>query len=119
MAITFDWDDHPDHVPHPGAGSYLLVVSPIVGTTRLSRVLMDDSSRLNILYAETLDKMKIPQSSLLQSKAPFYGVIPDKQAVPLGRIRLHVMSHPPFGPLVQAFSSALHCSRFIAPRLRI
>jgi phosphodiesterase/alkaline phosphatase D-like protein len=70
-------------------------------------------------YAETLDKMKIPQSSLLPSKASFYGVIPGKEVVPLGRIRLHVTSHPPFGPLVQAFSSALHCSRSIKPGLRI
>ena len=119
MAITFDRDDHRDHVPHPGAGSYPLVVSPIVGTTRLSKVLMNGGSCLNFLYAETLDKIKIPRRSLLPSKAPFYGVIRGKQAVPLGRIRLHVTSRPPFGPLVQAFSSALHCSRSIAPRLRI
>jgi hypothetical protein len=88
MAITFDRGDHPDHIPHPGR--YLLVVSPIVGTTHLSRVLMDGGNNLNILYTETLDKMKIPRSSLLPSKAPFYRVIPGKEAVPLRHIRLHV-----------------------------
>lgn len=62
MAITFDRDDHPDHVPHPGR--YPLEVHSIVGTTHLSRVLMDSSSGLNILNSETLDKMNIPWSSL-------------------------------------------------------
>ena len=41
-------------------GRYLLVVSPIVGTTRLTKVLMDGGSGHNKLYASTLDKMGIP-----------------------------------------------------------
>ena len=44
------------------------MVSPIVGTTRLTKVLMDGSSNLNILYASTLDKMGIPWSSLHPNK---------------------------------------------------
>ena len=58
-------DDHhvclgrsPDHISHPGR--YPLMVSPIMGTTRLSKVLMDGVSGLNILYTSTLDKMGIP-----------------------------------------------------------
>jgi len=58
MAITFDQEDHPNHVPN--AGRYSLMVSPIVGTTRLTKVLMDGGSGLNILYASTLDRMGIP-----------------------------------------------------------
>jgi hypothetical protein len=58
MAITFDQEDHPDRVPHPGR--YPLVVIPIVGTTRLTKVLMDGGSGLNILYTSTLDNMGIP-----------------------------------------------------------
>jgi hypothetical protein len=54
-AITFDRNDHPDYVPQPG--KLPLVVSPIVSTKRLTRVLMDGGSGLNILYASTLDKM--------------------------------------------------------------
>jgi hypothetical protein len=88
MAITFDQGDHPDHVPHPG--HYPLMVSLIMGTTRLTKVLMDGGSILNILYASTLDKMGISWSNLGPSKAPFYGVILRKQALPLGRIRLNV-----------------------------
>jgi hypothetical protein len=84
MAITFDQGDHPDHVPH--LGRYPLVVSPIMGTTRLSKVLMDGGSGLSILYASTLDRMKIPWSSLRLSKTPFYGIILGKEVMPLGCI---------------------------------
>jgi hypothetical protein len=51
---------------------------------------MDGGSGLNILYASTLDKMGIPWSRLLPSKAPFYRIVPGKEAIPLGRIRLIV-----------------------------
>jgi hypothetical protein len=66
------------------------VVSLIVGTTCLTKVLMDGGSGLNRLYISTLDKMGIPQNSLHPSKAPFYGIVPGKEAVPLGRIQLNV-----------------------------
>jgi hypothetical protein len=86
--ITFDQEDHPDRVPHPGR--YPLIVSPIVGTTCLTKVLMDGGSGLNILYTSTLDRMGIPWSNLRPSKVPFYGIVPGKEAVPLGHIRLNV-----------------------------
>jgi hypothetical protein len=50
--ITFDQGDHPDRVPSPG--KYPLVVDPVVGNVRLTKVLMDGGSSLNIIYAETL-----------------------------------------------------------------
>ena len=55
--ITFDWTDHPDAVPH--LGRYPLVVDPIVGPKRLTKVLMDGGSGLNIMYTETLDAMGV------------------------------------------------------------
>ena len=58
MAITFDQEDHLDRVPH--LGRYPLVVSPIMGTKCLTKVLMSGGSGLNILYASTLDKMGHP-----------------------------------------------------------
>ena len=58
----------------------------IMGTTRLTKVLMDWGSGLNILYASTLNKMGNPQSSLRPSKAPFYGIVPGKEVVPLASI---------------------------------
>ena len=66
------------------------MVSSIVGTTRLTNVLMDGGSGLDILYASTLDKMAIPHSNLCPSKAPFYGIMPWKEAMPLGCIWLNV-----------------------------
>ncbi|XP_014660903.1 uncharacterized protein LOC106804404 [Setaria italica] len=51
---------------------------------------MDGGSGLNLLYAETLDAMGIDRSRLRPSKAPFHGVVPGKQATPLGQIDLPV-----------------------------
>jgi hypothetical protein len=55
--ITFDWSDHPESVPHPGR--YPLMVDPIIDVKRLTKVLMDGGSGLNIMYIETLDAMGI------------------------------------------------------------
>jgi hypothetical protein len=57
LIITFDHDDHPDRVPQPGR--YPLVVNPIISNMWLTKVLMDRGSVLNIMYAKTLDAMKI------------------------------------------------------------
>src|SRR6266542_3240298 len=72
--ITFDRSDHPDNIPHPGC--YPLVLDPIVRTVKLNRVLIDGGSGLNILFAKTLDNMKIPRSKLKWNRAPFHEVIP-------------------------------------------
>jgi hypothetical protein len=40
--ITFDQGDHPDCVPSPGR--YPLVVDPVIGNARLSKVLMDGAA---------------------------------------------------------------------------
>ncbi|XP_066385039.1 uncharacterized protein [Miscanthus floridulus] len=71
------------------------MVTLIVGTTRLTKVLMDGGRGLNILYANTMDRMGIPWSSLCPSKVPFYGIVLGKEAVPLGCIRLNItFGHP-------------------------
>ena len=66
--------DHPSHVVRPGR--YLLVGDPIVYKKRLTKVLMDGGSGLNILYVDTLDAMRIPRSELHLAGSPFHGVIP-------------------------------------------
>jgi hypothetical protein len=50
-AITFSCEDHPNRIPNPG--QYPLVVDPVIGNARFSKVLMDGGSSLNILYAQT------------------------------------------------------------------
>ena len=57
--ITFDRTDHPESVPQPGR--YPLVVNPIIDMKRLTKVLMDGGSDLNIMYAETLNAWNIEQ----------------------------------------------------------
>ena len=70
--ITFDQRDHPSHVARPGR--YPPVVDPIARKKRLTKVLMDGGSGLNILYVNTLDAMRIPQSELHPVGSPFHGV---------------------------------------------
>ena len=86
--ITFDRADHPGAIPHPRR--YPLVVDPIVGPKWLTKVLMDGGSGLNIMYAKTLDEMGVDRTNLRPIRAPFHGVVPGRQAMPLGQIDLPV-----------------------------
>jgi len=88
IPITFDRDDHPDKVVAPGI--YPLVVDPIIVNARLSKVLMDGGSSLNIIYLETLDLLGINRAQLQPSAGGFHGVVPGKKALPVGRIDLPV-----------------------------
>jgi hypothetical protein len=88
MAITFDQGNHPDRVPHPS--HFPLMVSLTVGKLCLTKVLMDGRSMLYIIYVDILNKMTIPRSSLYPSGASFFGIVLSKEALPLGRIWLHV-----------------------------
>src|SRR6266498_4117138 len=69
----------------------LLVLDPIVRMIKFNRVLIDGGSRLNILFAKTLDDMKIPSSELNRSSSPFHGVIPGTSVIPLGQITLPII----------------------------
>jgi hypothetical protein len=91
--ITFDQGDHPDYVPSPGR--YPLVVDPIIGNVRLSKVLMDGGSSLNIIYAETLKLLGIDWSEIRAGVAPFHGIAPRKCILPLGQIDLPVCFRTP------------------------
>jgi hypothetical protein len=75
--ITFDQGDHPGRVPSPG--KYPLVVDPVIGNVRLTKVLMDGGSSLNIIYAETLGLLQIDLSTIRAGAAPFHGIIPEKR----------------------------------------
>jgi hypothetical protein len=82
-AITFSREDLPNRIPIPG--QYPLVVDPVVGNARFSKVLMDGSSSLNILYAHTLRLLGVGLDQLRPSTTPFHGVAPGKRVQPLGR----------------------------------
>ena len=69
--ITFDRDDHPDKVVTHGV--YPLIVDPIIVNTRLSKVLMDGGSSLNIIYLKILDLLGINRAQLQPSAGGFHG----------------------------------------------
>jgi hypothetical protein len=81
-AITFGREDHPNRIPNPG--QYPLVVNPVIGNARFSKVLMDGGSSLNILYTHTLRLLGIGLDQLRLSTTPFHGVAPGKRVQPLG-----------------------------------
>jgi hypothetical protein len=86
--ITFDQGDHPDCVSSPGR--YPLVVDPVIGNARLTKVLMDRGSSLNIIYAETLGLLGVDLSTIRAGAAPFHGIAPGKRVLPLGQLDLPV-----------------------------
>ena len=51
---------------------------------------MNGGSGLNIIYAKTLDEMGVDQTNLRPTRAPFHGIVPRKQAMPLGQINLPI-----------------------------
>jgi hypothetical protein len=87
-AISFSREDHPDHIPN--SRQYPLVVNPIIGNTRFSKVLMDGGSSINIMYAPALELMGISTKDLAPSKSSFHGVAPGKRVLPLGKIDLPI-----------------------------
>jgi hypothetical protein len=78
--ITFDQGDHPDYVP--SLGRYPLVVDPVISNVRLSKVLMDGGSSLNIIYTETLGLLGVNLSTIR--------IVPGKRVQPLGQLDLPV-----------------------------
>jgi hypothetical protein len=49
---------------------------------------MDGGSGLNIMYVAMLDAMGIDQSRIQSTEVPFHGILPGKQAKPLGQVDL-------------------------------
>jgi hypothetical protein len=91
--ITFDQGDHPDCVP--SLGRYPLIVDPVIGNARLSKVLMDGGSSLNIIYAETLGLLGVDLSTIQVGAAPFHGIVRGKRVLPLGQCDLPVCFRTP------------------------
>ncbi|XP_066392212.1 uncharacterized protein [Miscanthus floridulus] len=51
----------------------------------LTKVQMDGGSGLNIMYVETHDAMGVDRARIQPTRAPFHGIVPRKQAMPLGQ----------------------------------
>lgn len=66
-------------------GWYPLILDPVVVGSRLTKVLIDGSSSLNVLFAKTLRKMGLDITDMLTpTNPPFYGIVPGNMVVPLG-----------------------------------
>jgi hypothetical protein len=62
-----------------------------VAEVKLTRVLIDGGSGLNLIFASTLRKMGLDLMDLLvQSKSPFYSIVSGNAAHPLGMVVLPV-----------------------------
>jgi hypothetical protein len=50
---------------------------------------------LNLIYADTLRKIKIPLNNLLPTETSFHGIVPGKPMYPLGAIHLDIIFGTP------------------------
>jgi hypothetical protein len=91
--IGFDRSDHPPKIPRPG--HHALVLEAQIGGFTSKKVFMDGGSSLNLIYADTLRKIKIPMDNLLPTETSFHEIIPGKPMYPLGAIHLDVIFGTP------------------------
>src|SRR3954466_1602646 len=87
--IIWSREDHPPRVYNPV--QLALVVAPQVGGYKLTKVLMDGGSSINILYYDTFHRMGLTDKDLRPSNTVFHGVVPGKSAYPVGKIALEVV----------------------------
>jgi hypothetical protein len=88
VPITFSRTDQRTSFSEPGR--FPLILDPVVAGSRLTKVLIDDGSGLNVLFTKTLKKMGLDTSMLTKSTSPFYGIIQGNMAIPLGSVVLPV-----------------------------
>jgi hypothetical protein len=86
--ITFSRADHWVHIPDPG--SYPLIVDPIIEGALLPQTLIDGGSGLNVIFVNTLKKMDFDFKRLTECDEPFFGIVPDMAAYPMGRVSLPI-----------------------------
>jgi hypothetical protein len=91
--IGFDRSDHPPKIPRPG--HHALVLEAQIGGFTSKKVFMDGESSLNLIYADTLWKIKIPMDNLLPTETSFHGIVPGKPTYPLGAIHLDAIFGTP------------------------
>jgi hypothetical protein len=91
--IGFDRSDHPPKIPRPG--HHALVLEAQIGGFTSKKVFMDEGSSLNLIYADTLQKIKIPLNNLLPTETSFHRIVPGKPTYPLGAIHLDIIFGTP------------------------
>jgi hypothetical protein len=86
--IEFNREDHPITVSWPGNAP--LVLKAQIGGYDMEIVLMDAGCGINLIYAKTLQAMRISLEFLKPTDCSFHGIIPGSANYPLGRIALDV-----------------------------
>jgi hypothetical protein len=72
-------------------GKFPLVLDPVVVEVKLTRVLIDGGSSLNLIFASTLRKMGLDLTDMvIPSKSSFYGIVLGNAVHPLGTAVLPV-----------------------------
>jgi hypothetical protein len=89
VPISFSRDDQWTSFSEPS--KFPLILDPVVAKVKLTKVLIDGGSGLNLIIANTLRKMGLDFTDMLvPSKSPFYGIVPGNAAHPLGMVVLPV-----------------------------
>jgi hypothetical protein len=89
VPISFSCNDQWTSFSEPG--KFPLVLDPVVAEVRLTKVLINGGSSLNLIFASSLRKMGLDFTDMLvPSKSPFYGIVPGNAAHPLGTVVLPV-----------------------------
>jgi hypothetical protein len=89
VPITFSRMDHWTSFSEPGR--FPIVLKPVVAGSKLNKVLINGGSGLNVLFTKTLKKRKLDITNMLtNSTSPFYGIVPENVAIPLGSVVLPV-----------------------------
>jgi hypothetical protein len=74
VPISFSHKDQWTSFSEPG--KFPLVLDPMVAEVRLTKVLIDGGSGLNLIFASTLRKMGLDFTDMLApSKSPFYDIV--------------------------------------------
>jgi hypothetical protein len=66
------------------------VVTVVIENTRVTKILMDGGSGINILYKDAFDKLNVDIRKLLALQSPFHGIVLGRRIMPLGMIDLSV-----------------------------
>src|SRR5688572_15941882 len=89
VPISFSRKDQWTKFSEPGR--FPLVLDPVVAGSKLTKVLIDGGSGLNVIFTKTLRKMCPDITEMLTPvDSPFYSIVPGNAAIPLGQVVLPV-----------------------------
>jgi hypothetical protein len=89
VPISFSREDQWTSFSEPG--KFSLVLDFVVASSKLTQVLIDGWSGLNLLFVSTLKKMGLEISKILTpSMASFYGIVPRNTSTQIGSVTLPV-----------------------------